>query len=134
MNLPKVPTILMGLTLGACASDPLYVAPAQQTIEDYVVASQLQDVDLIRKTDRDSWQYVNDRFIIYRGRPSDYLIEFRHSCEGLNDNGRLPPVDLIHDHRNLRATDTIRGCIVEKIYAISSSQRRELRQLGRPAG
>jgi len=134
MNLPKVPIIVVGLALGACASDPIYVVPAQETIDDYVVASQLQDVDLIRKTNRDSWQYVNDRYIIYRGRPNDYLIEFKHSCENLDDNGRLPPVDLIHDHRNLRATDTIRGCIVEKIYAISSSQRRELRQLGKPAG
>jgi hypothetical protein len=134
MNIPRVATVVAGLALGACASDPLYVAPAQETIEDYVIASQLQDVDLIRKTDRDSWQYVNDRYIIYRGRPNEYLIEFSHGCDSLDDNGRLPPIDIIHDHRNIRPTDTIRGCIVDRIYAISSNQRRELRQLGQPAG
>ena len=120
--------------LGACASDPIYFPPASEVVEDYVVAGQLEDVNLIRKTDRDSWQYVNDRYIIYRGRPNEYLIEFRHNCEGLDDNGRLPPIDIIHDHRNIRTSDTIRGCIVDKIYAISSVQRRELRQLGQPAG
>ena len=124
----------MMLVLGACASDPIYFPPASEVVEDYVVAGQLEGVNLIRKTDRDSWQYVNDRYIIYRGRPNEYLIEFRHNCEGLDDNGRLPPIDIIHDHRNIRTSDTIRGCIVDKIYAISSVQRRELRQLGQPAG
>jgi hypothetical protein len=124
----------MMLVLGACASDPVYLPPPSETVEDYVVATQLRDVNLIRKTDRDSWQYVNDQYIIYRGRPHDYLIEFKHNCGGLDDNGRLPPADIIHDHRNIRTTDTIRGCIVEKIYAISSGQRKELRQLGQPQG
>lgn len=134
MNLPMIPRMAALLALGACASDPIYFPPASETIEDYVVAGQLEDVGLIRKTDRDSWQYVNDRYIIYRGRPNEYLIQFSHNCEGLDDNGRLPPIDIIHDHRNIRATDTIRGCIIEKIYSISSNQRRELRQLGQPAG
>lgn len=134
MNIPTIPRTAMMLVLGACASDPIYFPPASEVVEDYVVAGQLEGVNLIRKTDRDSWQYVNDRYIIYRGRPNEYLIEFRHNCEGLDDNGRLPPIDIIHDHRNIRTSDTIRGCIVDKIYAISSVQRRELRQLGQPAG
>jgi hypothetical protein len=116
--------------LGACASDPVYNVPAQQTVADYIVANQLDEVEQIRKSDRDSWQYVNDLYLIYRGRPNDYLVEFKYVCEGLDDNSILPPADLIHNHRYLRTTDTFRGCIVDKIYAISGSQRTELRNLG----
>jgi len=130
MKLPMMPGMAVVLVLGACASDRVYNVPAEETVTDYVVANQLIEVNEIRKTDRDSWQYVNDRYLIYRGRPNDYLVELKHTCESLDDNSILPPTDLIHDHRYLRTTDTFRGCIVERIYAISNNQRIELRNLG----
>ena len=122
------------LLLGACASDPIYTVPANETVSDYVVASELTEVKEIRKTDRDSWQYVNDRFAIYRGRLDDYLLRFKGDCYRLSDNSTLPPADMIHDHRNLRISDTFRGCIVDKIYEISNDQRIELRHLGKSPG
>jgi hypothetical protein len=122
--------MLLVFGLGACASDPVYYPPARETVADYVVVNQLSEVAHIRKSDRDSWQYVNDVYLIYRGRPNDYLVELKHICDGLADNSTLPVADLIHNHRYLRATDTFRGCIVEKIYAISNAQRNELRRLG----
>lgn len=126
--------ISITVTLGACASDPIYTPPADQTVNDYVTAAQLEEVDEVRKGDRDTWQYVNDRYVIYRSRMDDYLLEFKGSCDRLTDNSVLPPVDLIHDHRNLRASDTFRGCIVDAIYEISNSQRVELRNLGQAPG
>lgn len=120
--------------LGACAVDPVYVPPAEQTVQDYVTAAQLQETYEIRKGDRDSWQYINDRYVIYRSRLADYLLEFTGSCDRLTDNSVLPPADLIHDHRRLRAADSFRGCIIETIYEISDAQRVELRNLGHSPG
>ena len=122
------------LALGACAGDPVYTPPADQTVRDYVTAAQLEEIYEIRKGDRDTWIYVTDRFVIYRSRLDDYLLEFKGSCDRLTDNSALPPADVIHDHRNLRASDTFRGCIVDRIYAISSDQRAELRNLGYSPG
>ena len=122
------------LALGACGSEPIYTPPADQTVRGYVTAAQLEEVYEIRKGDRDTWLYVNDRYVIYRSRLDDYLLEFKGSCDRLTDNSALPPADVIHDHRNLRATDTFRGCIVDRIYAVSNNQRVELRNLGQPPG
>jgi hypothetical protein len=119
--------------LGACATDPVYTVPADESVADYIVAIQLDDTALIRKGNHDSWQYLNDHYIIYRGR-NNFLVEFRQNCAGLTDSSFLP-ADYIHDHRNLRAgEDTIRGCIVEKIYPITNDQRNELRHLGEAPG
>jgi hypothetical protein len=116
--------------LGGCAGEPLYVPPSNQRVADYVATTGLSEVGQIRKGNSDSWSYVNDRYVVYLG-PKDYLIEFRNNCADLKDNTWVP-ADYIHDHRNLRAReDTIRGCIIEKIYSINSGQRSEIRQLAR---
>ena len=126
-------TILgIAIALGACATEPLFVVPSNQSVDDYVATSRLPEADDIRKSNKDSWQYLNDRYVIYSGNDY-YLIEFRTNCREIGDNSWIP-VDYIHDHRNLRAGEnTIRGCIVQKIYPLTSNQRNELRHLaGRP--
>jgi len=127
-------TIYIGVltALGACASEPLYTVPANQAVADYVVAMQLEQVNSLRKGNSDGWTYLNDRYVIYRGT-KDYLVEFRQNCD-LTDSSWVP-ADYIHDHRNLRAgEDTIRGCIVDKIYPLTNDQRVELRHLGETPG
>jgi len=121
------------IALGACASERMYKVPVDQAVGDYIASSQLEEVRHLRKGNSDGYQYLNDRYIIYRGG-DDYLVEFRTNCGGLNDSSWVP-ADYIHDHRNLRAgEDTIRGCIVEKIYPITNDQRKELRHLGETPG
>ena len=120
------------MVLGACASEPLYGVPTNERVDDYVRTSQLTEVDSIRKGNHDTWQYVNDRYVIYASN-KDYLVAFRDNCADLTDNSWVP-ADYIHDHRNLRAgEDTIRGCIVQKIYPIVRDQRDELRHLVMPS-
>ena len=70
--------LLVLMALGACASDPVYTVPVDQTVADYIVAIQLDEVAHIRKDNSDGWQYLNDRYAIYRGK-KDYLVEFRSS-------------------------------------------------------
>ena len=126
----KSPTLFgVLIALGACATEPVYTVPAEQAVADYVQIAQLDQVDHIRKGAHDSWRYVNDRYVIYRARTDDFLVEFRRNCGVLTDNSWLP-ADYIHDHRNMRAgEDTIRGCIVDRIYPITDIQRIELRHL-----
>jgi hypothetical protein len=119
------------IILGACASEPLYKVPDNQRVSDYVQTAQLPEAKLIRKGNNDSWTYLNDRYVIYRGG-NDYLVEFRGNCAEVANNDWVP-ADYIHDHRNLRAgEDTIRGCIIEKLYTLTREQRVELRHLDEP--
>jgi hypothetical protein len=119
------------LVLGACATEPLFVTPTNEIVSDFVETAQLDQVSSIRKGNRDSWTRVNDRFIIYRGY-DDFLVEFRSNCGEISNNDWIP-ADYIHDHRNLRAgEDTIRGCIIERIYPIDRDQRMEIRNLTEP--
>lgn len=133
-------TLLWSLAaLGGCATDPIYVAPAGQTVSDYVSTARLKEVNEIRKTDRDSWQLVNDQYIVYQARfyqsrAGYFLVQFTGNCDSLTDNSVMPPPDYIHDHRNIRATDTLRGCIVDKMFEVSENQRNELRSLGEAPG
>lgn len=121
------------VVLSACATAPVFIAPENQRVEDYIGANELSEVSLIRKGNSDSWQYINNRYVIYRGR-DDFLIAFRKDCAELSDNSWVP-ADYIHDHRNLRAReDTIRGCIIEDIYTLTREQRNEVRRLGGPLG
>ena len=117
------------IVLAACATEPMYEVPSNQRVVDYIKTTQLTEVNIVRKGNSDGWQYLNDRYVIYKGI-HDYLFEFRANSGVLADNSWIP-ADYIHDHRNLRArVDTIRGCIVEKIYPLTRDQRTELRHLG----
>lgn len=135
MDITMKPILLCALvTLGACATEPVYFTPHDDAVEDFIATNRLTAVERIRKYDRDTWIYVNNRYVIYRGRPDDYLMQFRHQCGELRDNSWIP-ADLRYDHRNLHArVDTLRGCIVERIYPITSAQRNELRALGEAPG
>lgn len=118
------------LALWSCAVEPAHKIPSNQAVADYVTVAQLEEIDSIRKGNSDSWQYLNPRYVIYRGSRDSYLIAFRDECAETSNNTWIP-ADYIHDHRNFRAgEDTIRGCIIEKIYELSKAQRHELRQIG----
>lgn len=119
--------------LSACASVPLYPEPDNQAVVDFIVSNELTEVKRIRKYDSDSLLFVNGLYVVYRGK-KEYLLEFRRHCAELRNNDWIP-ADIRHDHRYLRARlDTMRGCIIEKIYPITSEQRNELRELGETPG
>lgn len=120
--------------LAACASEPLYPVPTNPAVIDYVAANQLESTPRILKTNGDGWMYLNNRYVLYRGQLDHYLLEFRHNCREIR-NSHWIPADYIHDHRYMRAgVDTIRGCVVERMYLISGAQREELRSLGEAPG
>lgn len=102
-------------------------------VEDFIAVAELEELDKIRTRNDYSWDYLSERFIIVETRDGEYLVRFPRLCRELNE---VPvQVDIRHDSNTLRSRfDTIRGCRIDKIYAIEPGQADELRNLGRAPG
>ena len=121
------------LALAGACSTTSYVPPSNEGVRDYIVANELVEQDRIRTFGQSGWTYVNDRFVIFRGRDQDYLLELRRECRDLRGPGVV--ADVRHDHRNLRPRfDSISGCTIAKIYAINEGESIELKALGEAPG
>lgn len=121
------------LLINACSSTPKVVVETQ-TVRDYVEVGELEDVKHIRVYNNDSWSYLTEDFVIYKGRADNYLLEFRRRCPELNDNTMIAG-DHRYDHNRLRVNeDTLRGCRIGKIYPLTEAQTTELRNLGKGPG
>ena len=107
-----------------------------EAVRDFVVATELEEVNEIRLTKTLSYTYVNDRYVIVPTRRGDYLLELRRDCFELRRNDFTPEMVDVRDNQNvLRARfDTIRGCYIGTIYEITEAQREELRNLGDAPG
>ena len=114
----------------ACATTD---RPNDQAVRDFIVVGELEEQDSIRTRDQDSWQLINDRFLIYEARRQDYLVEFRRPCYDLRE-GRVVP-DRRWAGNEIRARfDTLNGCLMYKIYQLGEGQALELKELGDSPG
>lgn len=119
--------------LSACSATPRHYADPQ-AVRDYIDVGELEAVQHIRTYSRDSMDYLNDYFILYKARTDEYLIEFRRICRELRENRTVAP-DHRYDHNRLRVNeDTIRGCRIGRIYPVTRAQAEELRNLGHAPG
>lgn len=120
--------------LAACVTsqDPKEV----EAVRDFVVVSELEEVDNIRLYDELHYRYLNDYYVAVPSRRGDFLIEFRSQCRALTRRDFTPDmVDNRYDPNIIRAKfDTIRGCRIHKIYAVSEEQFEELEELGDAPG
>jgi len=131
-QLPALVTV--ALVLGACATG--YDEREIEAVRDYIAAAQLEELDSIRYFQQLSYRVVNDQFVTVPTRTGDYLVEFARICRELRELRFRPDmVDVRDDNRTLRARfDTIRGCRIEKIYAITEAQRDEIEEIGDAPG
>lgn len=124
------------LLITACATP--YDTQEIEATRDFVAATELEQVGEIRLQHRQplNYHYLNDYFVTVDGRRADYLVEFRSKCRALNQVEFRPEMaDIRHDSNVIRAKfDTIRGCHIDKIYAVSEEQREELEHLGDAPG
>ena len=98
-------------------------------VEDFIAVAQLEELDKIRTRNDYSWEYLSERFIIVKTRDGEYLLRFVRRCRELKEVPVQP--DLRWEPNLLRSRfDTIRGCRIDKLYAIEPGQADELRQLG----
>lgn len=130
--------ILALLALSACTSSSPRKWPGKETeaVRDFVVVSELYEVDRIRLYEQMKYLYVNDFFIVFQTSRGDYLMELRGRCTELRR--RFWTSDMIDIRVSARVLyaghDTIRGCVIDKIYELPEPQLEELRLLGDAPG
>lgn len=119
-------TLLLITLLAACASSAQ--APADNAVLDFIAVSELQPGDRVRTYGQWHYDALSDRYVVLNTRKEKYLVEFRRRCHELEELAVTP--DLRYQRNVLRARfDTIRGCTIERLYAIDDAQARELQQL-----
>lgn len=135
----KTITLLLGFILAAgCASqddkDDASTQDIGQAVRDFIELRELEQLDALRSGNNDGWEIVDDTFILYGGRKDTYLVEFARRCWELRDNTRITP-DERWDRNTIRARfDTIRGCRIAKIYALTEAEIAELKNIGEAPG
>lgn len=121
-----VVTLLLG-----CAAEPQRTAT--DAVADFIVVSELQEQDTVRRARNFHYTYLTDRYVILRTRKDQYLVKFRRRCHALNEERATP--DIRRDGDTLRPRfDTIRGCHIEQMFAIDEVQAEELKFIGKAPG
>jgi len=130
--------VLVGALLSACASQG--DTPQQSTqdktqaVRDFIEVRELAEVDKMASASSDSWTALEERFLLYEGRRATHLVEFTRRCFELEDNSRIV-ADERWDASNIRARfDTIRGCRIHRIYALTEDEVAELESIGEAPG
>jgi len=130
--------VTTSLALTACATTVEPVSPGKEleAVRDFIVATELREVDNMHRYDQLKYLYVNDYYVVVPTKRGDFLIEFRGRCTELRSpkwTGDM--IDIRVSTRLLYAGfDTIRGCVIRKIYPLSEPQLEELRYLGDAPG
>lgn len=127
----KLMSVLMMLLLAACASQP--DTSTTDAVDDFIVVSELEELDSARMREQFHHTYLSERYIILRTRKANYLVRFRKRCRELNERDVTP--DVRFERNTLHAGfDTIRGCRIDRMYAIDKGQVEELVHLGKAPG
>jgi len=101
-------------------------------IADFIAVAELESLDVVRMGFARHWNFkqLNEEYVVLKARDDYYLVEFRRRCRELNRNDITP--DKRYDSNVLRAgIDTIRGCIIERMFAIDKGQAEELEHIGK---
>lgn len=128
--------LLIGLTLAlaACATqEQSGKLDVEQAIRDYIEVRQLVELDQIRTGNTDQWSELDRKFIVYKTRRDVFLIEFSRNCYELNETPVV--ADVRHERDTIRAKfDTIRGCRMSRIFALTENDVAELESLSELQG
>ncbi|MDJ0758729.1 MAG: DUF6491 family protein [Woeseiaceae bacterium] len=120
--------------LAACTAPKTRVET--EAVRDFIAAAELAETDQVRyrPTQTPGLNPINEEFALLRTRDSHFLVEFRQRCYALYDSSRITP-DVRREGNVIRARfDTIRGCVIDKIFQIDAAQALELEQLGDAPG
>ncbi len=119
-----VVALLAGCTTGE-------VRPEVAAVRDLIALEQPPQVDQIRLLNQLYYQYVNDHYVSVTQGSRLYLVEFSTRCRALRRSDYTPSmVDTRRDANYINAKwDTIRGCPIGRIYALSAAQLAEIREI-----
>ena len=133
-----VALLIVSAALAACASQDdkaeLSTQDTAQAVRDFIDVRELEELNKLDSSSGDKWTSIKDEFLIYEGRRETYLVEFYRRCYELSDNTRIV-ADKRWELNTIRArSDTIRGCRIEKIYALTEAEAAELENIGEAPG
>lgn len=118
------------LVLAACAGP---YTNQDTAIRDFIAVSSLQEAERVETASRDGQELISDRFLLYKTRRGNYLIEFSRPCRDIRDQRIV--ADTRWDARYIRPrVDTLNGCQIGRIYALTEGQSSELEELGEAPG
>ena len=98
-------------------------------IRDFIAVGELEEVPHIRTGGHDGYARLTDYFVVYRARDGEFLFEFTRPCRELRDPSRVTP-DTRFEARIRSGFDTLRGCRIAAIYALTDAQAEEVRTMG----
>ena len=121
----------MAAPLLGCAAQPR--ESATDAVDDFIVVSELEALDVVRFREQFDYKIISDEYVVLTSRGDYYLAQFRHRCRELYQYEVR--ADIRFDRNQLRAgTDTIRGCLIDRLFAIDGAQVQELEILGKGPG
>jgi hypothetical protein len=132
--LKLVPALVVATGLGACASQdnspPASTQDVSQAVRDFIDVRGLESIDSVKVSSTDGMKKISGEFVLYKGRQANYIMEFVRQCDELDDYRIVTP-DKRWDLKSLHARyDTIRGCRIASIYALSEVELSELLNIG----
>jgi hypothetical protein len=117
------------LVAGCATSD---VVRETSVIDDYIVLSEMVEVDRIREYRGMRVGYLNDDYAAAFEGDRIYLIRFDTGCKLLSSGGMSSMmVDHRLSYRVLHRRDTIRGCPIDRIYVATEVHLEEIAELAR---
>jgi len=124
----RLAATMMAMLLFGCAAQT--EATATDAIDDFIVVSELEALESVRHRGQFNHKIITEEYVVLTSRKDYYLVRFRRRCRELNENYVVP--DIRYDRNKLRAgIDTIRGCRIDRLFAIDEAQAQELEILGK---
>jgi len=133
-----VALLIASVAVAACASQDdkaeQSTQDTAQAVRDFIEVRKLEELKKLSTGSGDRWTSIKDEFLIYEGRRDTYLVAFYRHCYELSDNTRIV-ADKRWDSNNIHSgSDTIRGCRIDKIYALTEAEAAELENIGEAPG
>ncbi len=105
-----------------------------QAVRDFIEVRDLEEMDRMSTSSSDNRTTLDEYFLLYEGRRETHLVEFSRRCFELEDNSRIV-ADKRWDASFIRSRfDTIRGCRIHRIYALTEDEVAELESIGETPG
>ena len=121
---------LPALLLGCAASRAPEIDDA---VQDFIAVSELTEHEKIRTRGGYRYDELGERYVIITTVKHQYLVQFTRRCRELYEAAITP--DLRREANVLRAGyDTLRGCRIDRIYAVEEAQAQELMAIGERPG
>lgn len=105
-----------------------------QAVRDFIDVRGLEELRELKSSTSDSWEPIDEYFLIYQGRRNAYLVEFARQCRELNDNTHIVADERRSSNTISARFETIRGCRISRIFALTDAEVIELENIGESPG